>query len=389
MTDVAHGVSKRWRDGASAAVRSVARSRRLIGVFAIAAAACPLASSAASAQSSKWPDKTVRMIVPLAPGGGTDIVARLFAARLTAEFGPQFIVDNRSGAGGMVGAEIAARANPDGYTIITVPASYAANAALYKLPYDPVKGIAPITLLTTGPLILTVHPQVPAASLKEFIALIRAKPNAIAFGSSGTGSFSHLTAELFRQMAKADMVHVPYKGAGLVLNDLLSGQIQMFFGSGPSSGAHIRAGRLRGLGVTTQKRSPALPDLPAIGEALPGYASDFWFGMWAPAGAPKDVVAKLHDAMVRILRQPDIQERLRTDYTEGVGSTPEEFARIIARDIETWKRVVKGGNIKAGRPAVAIAPTINRGRSRSARLSPGAAGRHPGAWDRSRRSSRR
>jgi tripartite-type tricarboxylate transporter receptor subunit TctC len=301
---------------------------------------------AAHAQTGKWPDKTVRMIVPLAPGGGTDIVARLFAARLTAEFGQQFISDNRSGAGGTIGAEIAARANPDGYTLITVPASYAANAALYKLPYDPVKGIAPVTMMTTGPLILTVHPSVPAATLKEFIALARAKPGSIAFGSSGSGSFSHLTAELFRQMSGTDMVHVPYKSAGPALIDLLGGQIQVFFGSGPSTGGHIRAGRLRGLGVTTAKRLPALPDLPSIGEVLPGYSSDFWFGMWAPAGTPKAVISALHEALARILRQPDVLERLRTDGMDPVGSTPEEFARVIARDIATWSKVVKTGNIK-------------------------------------------
>jgi tripartite-type tricarboxylate transporter receptor subunit TctC len=166
------------------------------------------------AQPARWPEKPVRMIVPLAPGGGTDIIARMFAAKLSAEFGQQFVADNRSGAGGTIGAEIAARANPDGYTLITVPASYAANAALYSVAYDPVKGIAPIGLITTGPLILTVHPAVPAKSLKEFVALARAKPGTLNFGSSGTGSFSHLAAEFFRQMSKTKLVHVPYKGAG-------------------------------------------------------------------------------------------------------------------------------------------------------------------------------
>ena len=302
---------------------------------------------AAHAQTGKWPTKAVRVIVPLAPGGGNDIVARLFAARLTAEFGQQFIVDNRSGAGGTIGAEIAARANPDGYTLITVPASYAANAALYKLPYDPVRGIAPISLIATGPLILTVHPSVPAASLKDFIALARAKPRSLNFGSSGSGSFSHLTAELFRQMSQTDMVHVPYKSAGPALIDLLGGQIQVFFGSGPSTGGHIRAGRLRGLAVTTAKRSPALPELPAIGEVLPGYASDFWFGMWAPAGTPKEIISRVNQALARILKHPEVLERLRTDGVDPVGSTPEEFARVIARDIPMWSKVVRAGNIKA------------------------------------------
>ena len=191
-----------------------------------------------------------------------------------------------------------------------------------------------------------MHPSVTAATLKEFIALARAKPGFIAFGSSGSGSFSHLTAELFRQMSGTDMVHVPYKSAGPALIDLLGGQIQVFFGSGPSTGGHIRAGRLRGLAVTTAKRSPALPDLPAIGEVLPGYSSDFWFGMWAPAGTPKAVISALHEALARILKQPDVLERLRTDGMDPVGSTPEEFARVIARDIATWSKVVKAGNIK-------------------------------------------
>lgn len=319
--------------------------RSPITLFVIGAALA-LALPPAHAQQDKWPSKTVRMIVPLAPGGGTDIIARLFAARLTAEFGQQFISDNRSGAGGTIGAEIAARANPDGYTLITVPASYAANAALYKLPYDPVKGIAPISLITTGPLILTVHPSVPAASLTEFISLARAKPGTINFGSSGNGSFSHLTAEMFRQMSKTRMVHVPYKSAGPALVDLLGGQIQMFFGSGPSTGGHIRAGRLRGLGVTTAKRSPALPELPSLSEALPGYASDFWFGMWAPKGTPKTVVSRLNQALARILKEPDMLERLRKDSLEPVGSGPEAFGRVIATDIATWSEVVKAGNIK-------------------------------------------
>jgi tripartite-type tricarboxylate transporter receptor subunit TctC len=300
----------------------------------------------AHAQPAKWPEKPVRMIVPLAPGGGTDIIARLFATKLSAQFGQQFIADNRSGAGGTIGAEIAARANPDGYTLITVPASYAANAALYKVPYDPVKGIAPIGMITTGPLILTVHPAVPAKSLKEFVAVARAKPGTLNFGSSGTGSFSHLAAELFRQMSGTDLVHVPYKGAGPALTDLLGGQIQVFFGSGPSTAAHIRAGRLRGLAVTTAQRSPALPDLPAIGEMFAGYAADFWFGMWAPAGTPKAIVARLNKALAQILEQPEVLDRLRTDGYEPVGSTPEEFGRVIARDIDTWSTVVRAGNIK-------------------------------------------
>jgi tripartite-type tricarboxylate transporter receptor subunit TctC len=318
------------------------RAAGLLATLLSLAAALP----AESAQAAQWPDKPVRMIVPLAPGGGTDIMARLFASRLSAEFGQQFIADNRSGAGGMIGQEIVVRANPDGYTLITVAASYAANAALYKLPYDPVKGIAPIGIMATGPLIVLVHPSVPVASLKELIAYARAKPGVITFGSSGNGTFSHLSIELFLQMSGTKMVHVPYKSAGPALVDLLGGQIQMFFGSGPSSAGHIRAGRVRALGVTTAKRSATLPELPALGELLPGYQSDFWFGMWAPAGTPKDIIARINQALGRILKQPEVLERLRADGQEPVGSTPEEMSRAIARDIATWKKVVKAGNIK-------------------------------------------
>jgi tripartite-type tricarboxylate transporter receptor subunit TctC len=326
----------------TSATHSVVRGL-LHGAVALVIAA-PSATSLA--QPAKWPEKPVRMIVPLAPGGGTDIIARLFATRLTTEFGQPFVADNRSGAGGTIGAEIAARANPDGYTLITVPASYAANAALYRVPYDPIKGIAPIGMITTGPLILTVHPVVPAKSLKELVDIARAKAGTLNFGSSGTGSFSHLAAELFRQMSKTELVHVPYKSAGPALTDLLGGQIQIFFGSGPSTGAHIRAGRLRGLAVTTAQRSPALPELPAIGEMFPGYAADFWFGMWAPGGTPSEIVGRVNRALAQILRQPDVLERLRTDGYDPVGSTPEEFRSVIARDIATWRRVVKDGNIK-------------------------------------------
>jgi tripartite-type tricarboxylate transporter receptor subunit TctC len=187
---------------------------------------------------------------------------------------------------------------------------------------------------------------VQATNLKEFIALARAKPGTLNFGSSGSGSFSHLAAEFFRQISKTDMVHVPYKSAGPALIDLLGGQIQIFFGSGPSTGSHIRAGRLRGIAVTTAKRSPALPELPAIGELLPGYSADFWFGMWAPAGTPQEIISQLDQALARILKQPDVLERLRADGMEPVRSTPEEFARVIARDIAMWSKVVKSGNIK-------------------------------------------
>ncbi len=306
------------------------------------AAALPVAH----AQTGTWPEKSVRIVVPVPPGGGTDTVARMLAARLSAEFGQQFIVDNRAGAAGIIGAEIVARAKPDGYTLAVVPTSFAINAALHKLPYDPINGIAPIAMIGAGPLILTVHPSVKAANLKEFIELARAKPGALTFGSSGAGTTMHLVAELFRQMTKTDMLHVPYKGQATAIIDLLGGQIQLVFATTITVIPHIKAGKLRGIAVTSEQRWPAMPDLPAISELLPGYSAGSWYGMWAPAGTPKEIVSRLNQALARFLKQPDVQERLRTDGLEPAHSTPEEFARVIAWEIATWSKVVKAGNIK-------------------------------------------
>ena len=314
--------------------------------YALMLLALAAALPAAQAQTGKWPERPVRMIVPFAPGGTSDILARMLVPRLSEEFGQQFIVDNRPGAGGSVGAEIAARATPDGYTIIQVPSSYAANAALYKLPYDPVKGIAPISRIGIVPFILTVHPSVKAGNLKEFTELARAKPGALAFGSPGTGSTPHLAFALFQQMTKTDMVHVPYKSEPTAIADLLSGRIQAMAATGLVLGPHIKAGKLRALAVTSEQRSPAMPDLPAISELVPGYSADGWFGMWAPAGTPKEIVPRLSQALARILKQPDIQERLRAAGMEPAHTTPEEFGRYISGEIAKWSKVVTAGNIK-------------------------------------------
>ena len=301
---------------------------------------------AAQAQTGKWPDKAVRVIVPFPPGGTTYIVARTFAPKLSEEYGQQFIVDNRGGAGGAIGAEIAARANADGYTIIVVTSSYAANAVLYKLPYDPVKGIAPVSMISILPFILAVHPSVKAGNLKEFIELLRAQPGVLNFGSPGTGSTPHLAGELFQQMSKTKLVHVAYKGDGPALTDLLGGQIQTILATELVMGAQIKAGKVRALGITTAKRTPAMPELPAIGEQVPGYAVDGWAGLWAPAGTPKEIIARLNQSVARILKLPEVQERLRAGGADAAPSTPEVFARAIAQDIATWSKVVKAGNIK-------------------------------------------
>jgi tripartite-type tricarboxylate transporter receptor subunit TctC len=305
------------------------------------AAAFPVAAA-----QTAWPTKPVRLVVPFPPGGSTDIVARTFAARLTEAFGQQFIVDNRAGAGGAIGAEIVARAAPDGYTIIQVASSYATNAALKKPPYDPVKGIAPIGLINTGALIIAVNMSVKAANLREFVELARAKAGALNFGSPGTGSAPHLAATLFQQMTKTHLLHVPYKGDAPAIADMLAGQIQVMMLSGPALIPHVKAGRMRALGVTTEKRQAVMRDLPSISELVPGYSHTAWNGMWAPAGTPREIILRLNQALARILDQHDVQERLRADGREPTHSTPEEFGRVIARDVAKWSKVLREGNIK-------------------------------------------
>ena len=296
---------------------------------------------AAQAQTGKWPEKPVRMVVPFAPGGGTDILARIIAPRLSQEFGQQFIVDNRGGAGGTIGTEIVVRADPDGYTISLVASSYATAPVLYKLPYDPIKGIAPISLTDTGPFILAVNPSVKAANMKELIALARAKPGSLNYGSSGTGGTMHLAGELFGQMTGTDSVHVPYKGTGPAVIDLIGGQIQFIFANGPSVLPHVKAGKLRAVAVTTQRRSPAMPDLPTVGESVPGYLATSWHGMLAPAGTPRAIVSRLNQALAHVLKQPNVQEVLHSQGLEPTHSTPEEFSRMIAEDIARWSKVMK------------------------------------------------
>ena len=301
---------------------------------------------AVHAQGAQWPTKPVRVVVPFAAGGSTDIVARILCARLSEYFGQQFIVDNRAGAGGAVGSDITQRANPDGYTVIIVATSYATNAALYSMPFDPVRDITPIALLHSGPWVLAVNNSVKANNLREFIELARAQPGVINFGSSGVGGGTHLASELLMQLTKTKMVHVPYKGDAPAVADLLGGQIQFIISSAPALLPHLKAGRLRAFGVTTEKRSPELPDVPAIGEIVPGYETSPWNGMWGPPRIPKETVARLNQALGRILAMPEVQERLRMEGREATFSSPEEFARVIARDVEKWKKVVKEGNVK-------------------------------------------
>ena len=297
------------------------------------------------AQNTAWPDKPVRVVVPFAAGGSTDIIARVLAARLAQEFGQQFIIDNRGGAGGSTGAEIVVRANPDGYTLIIVATSYATNAALYKLPYDPVKGITPVALLHSGPFLLALNNSVSAASVKDFIETLRAKPSGFNYGSSGIGGASHLATELFKQMTGTPSTHVPYKGDAPAISDLIGGQVQFILSSVPALIQHVKGGRVRALAVTTAQRWPDLPELPAVAETVPGYEHTSWNGLWGPAGMPRAMVARLNQTLARLLKLPDVQEKLRADGRAPAHTSPDEFARIIERDIAKWSKVVKAGDI--------------------------------------------
>lgn len=304
------------------------------------------AAPAVLPQAGKWPERPVRVVAASPPGSPSDIISRLVGAKLAEEFGQPFITDNRGGAGGTIAGGIIARANADGYTIGVVSGSYSATPALQKLPYDPVKSITPVAMIADGPMVLVAQPGLKASNLKEAIELARAKPKALAIASTGAGSIAHLAIEFMQQTTKTSVVHVPFAGAFLAVGAVLGGEVQLAFVSPGPAIPHIKAGKLRGLAVTSEQRWPVMPDLPAMAETLPGFSASVWFGMLAPAGTPRAVVAPLNEAIARVLKHPDLQERLRVIGLEPTHSTPEAFGRIIVRDIATWSKVVKAGNVK-------------------------------------------
>lgn len=309
------------------------------------AAVCAIPQMAA-AQTDKYPSRPVRMLVPFAPGGGTDITARLIAANVTTAFGQQVIVDNRAGGGGTIGAEMAVRAAPDGYTVIMVSGSYGTNAALYSLPYDPVKDIQPIVMIGDTGFVLSLHPSVPAKSVQELVNYAKANPGKLNFASTGTGGITHLATELFNLLAATKMTHIPYKGTGPALADLLGGQVQLIFGAMPATIPHVKSGKLRGVGVTTAKRAPALPDMPTIGETVKDYEAPLWYGLWGPKGLPKPVITRWNLEVAKSLQTEEMKKRMAADGVEPAGGPPEQFLNAIARDVEKWKKVVKAANIK-------------------------------------------
>jgi tripartite-type tricarboxylate transporter receptor subunit TctC len=309
-------------------------------------AAALLAAATALAQS--YPARPIRLVVPYTPGGGTDIVARALAAKMSETIGQNVVVENRPGANGNIGMEAVAKSAPDGYTIVyALFAQYAVNPHLYpKLPFDPVKDLAPVALMVRSPYVLVTHPAVPVKNVKELIALARARSGQLAYATPGYGSGSHLSGEMLKAMAKIDFVHVPYKGAGPALVDTVAGQVPMTFATWSSSGAYAKSGRVRALAVTTAKRISVLPDLPAISETLPGYDMSVWYGVSAAAGTPKEIVAKLNSELNRALGAADFRSRIEVDANEGIGGTPEQFGEYIRNELARWGKLVRDMNIR-------------------------------------------
>jgi tripartite-type tricarboxylate transporter receptor subunit TctC len=308
-------------------------------------ALCLALASSASAQS--WPSRSVRMVVPFQPGGGTDIQGRLLAKKLTESLGQSFVVDNRSGAGGLIGAEIVAKAPPDGYALLFSSASLAVNATLVKkLPFDPVKDLAPVSLLSSAPLVLVVHPSVPAKTVQELVALAKKHKGKLNAASNGSGTTSHLAIEMLKQAAGIDVVHVPYKGGGPAVTAMMAGEVELRFSGQLAVIPHVRSGRVRPLAIASSRRSTLLPDLPTLASLYPGFDADNWYAMFATGGTPKELVARLHAEIVRALQAADMREIIIKDGAEPVGSTPEELGAYFRRETEKYAKVIKAANIR-------------------------------------------
>ncbi len=316
--------------------------------LALAGSALSLMSLSLPAAAQTFPKQTITMVVPFAPGGSTDVVARVVAQKMGEILGQQIVVENVAGAGGNLGADRVARAEPDGYTILMgTVATHALNPLILKQkPYDPEKDFAPVSLLVVVPNVLVVNPKLGVNSVKELVDLLKKEPDKYSYASSGNGTPLHLSGELFNAMAGVKMQHVPYKGAGPALNDLIGNQISIMFDNLPSSSGHMKAGTLKALGVTTAKRAPSFPDVPTVAETIPGYETYTWNALFAPAKTPKDVVAKLNDAANKALKDPAVAARMNDFSATIVGSTPEELGKHVTAELAKWGPVVKSANIQ-------------------------------------------
>jgi tripartite-type tricarboxylate transporter receptor subunit TctC len=306
-----------------------------------------LAVSTLPALAQQYPSKPVRIVVPFAPGGGSDFIARFMAQRLTESFGSQVIVENKPGAGGVLGIEQGIKAPADGYTLTLIASSYTVNPSIYKLNFDPVTDVTPIIQMSQGPLLVVVNPALPIKTVKELIALARSKPGEVTFASSGQGSVIHLATELFDTMANVKMNHIPYKGTGPALTDTLAGQTNVFFSSTANAMPHVKAGKLRAIAVTTSKRIPALPEVPTIAESgVPGYDVVLWHGLIGPKGLPRAVVDRINGDVTKSLKLKETAEQLQNDGVAPAGGTPEQFAAQIKKEIGVWKKVAADAGVK-------------------------------------------
>ncbi len=302
--------------------------------------------SIAAAQT--WPAKAVRIVVGYPPGGPTDLLARIVAQKLTESWGQQVLVDNRPGASGMIGAEVAVRAAPDGYTLLMVPVTYAVTPSLFpKMAYDAVKDLAPVAQVAAAPFILVVHPTLPVKTVKDLITLARSRPGQINYASASAGGMPHLAGELFNTMTDVKMVHIPYKGAAPATTDLLAGQVSLMFNNMLSAMPQVKSGRLRAIAVTSIKRSAAAPELPTIAETVPGYEASGWYAAFAPAATPRELITRLNNDMNRVMKMPDVTQRLAGDGVEAVGTTAEQFGIYLRQEIAKWGKVVKASGAKA------------------------------------------
>ena len=321
---------------------------RNIFKWILVAIACIAASAPVLSQNS-YPTKPIRLVVPFVPGGSTDLIARIMGQKLDEALGQQVVVENRAGAGGNIGVEYVAKSAPDGYTLIFGHiGTFGFGPSLYqKLPYDPVKDFAPITLFAMVPNMLVVHPALPAKTVKELIALAKARPGQMNYGSSGNGSASHLATEYFKLLSKTDIIAIPYKGTGPLVTDLIAGQTSLTITGVPPLYPFVQSGRLRGIAVGSVKRLALMPDLPTIAEAgVPGYESSTWFGPLAPAKTPREIILRLNTELLKILQRPDIKARFASEGAEGLGSTPEEFGTYIKSEIDRWGRVIKAAGVR-------------------------------------------
>ena len=317
--------------------------------YSVMAAVAVLVATTPAAAAQTYPDRPVRMIVPFPPGGSTDIVARVIAQKLSERLGQQIVVDNRGGAGGIIGMDLVAKAAPDGYTVLMdTSITHTVGASLYsKLPYNVLTDFAPVTMAASVPLLMAIHPAVPAKSVKELIAYAKANPGKLNYSSPGNGTSGHLAAEMFKSMAGVNIVHVPYKGGGPAVTDLIAGHVQLIIISAVAVLPHVKSGKLRALAITSTARAPSLPDIPTVAESgVAGYEVVLWYGMFVPRNTPRAIVLRLNHEVVALVQTAEFRERLASEGGRAVGNTPEEFDKIVRQDVAKWAQVVKRAGIK-------------------------------------------